>query len=164
MVLILETGALSRSFSIMNQSKNGYYAHEEILKTFSLYNIKYRESSKSLVLNTDPLPARPKEKTFLGNFLPDPQLPDSLNLTTITTDGTYLYFANMWFYARELTDGMSMIYKVGTGNNGTVEGQFYGTFSTFRDTVLHNIVYHSDGYLYVAIGKPYKIVRINTIN
>ena len=99
----------------------------------------------------------------MGSILPDPPIPDSLNLTTITTDGTYIYFANMWFYARELTDGMSMIYKVGTGNNGTVEGQFYGTFSKFRDTVLHNIVYHSDGYLYVAIGEPYKIVRINTL-
>ncbi|MCW8804484.1 MAG: C25 family cysteine peptidase, partial [Ignavibacteriaceae bacterium] len=152
-----------RSFSIINQSKNGYYAHDNILKTFSLYNINYDEVKKSLVLNTDPLPARPKEKTNLGSFEPTPQIPDTLNLTTITTDGTYLYFANMWFYAREVTDGMSMIYRVGTGNNGTVEGQFYGAFSDFRDTVLYNIVYHSDGYLYVAIGEPYKIVRINTV-
>ena len=44
---------------------------------------------------------------------------------------------------------------------GLVEGQNYGTFSAFRDTILHNIAY-LDGYLYVAIGKPYKIVRINT--
>jgi hypothetical protein len=51
---------------------------------------------------------------------------------------------------------------MGTGNNGTNKGQFYGPFTTFRDTVLHNIVYHSDGNLYVAIGEPYKIVRINT--
>lgn len=152
-----------RSFSIMNEQKKGYYAHEEILKTFSTYNINYLEATKSLALNTAPLPARPKEKTRLNTFLPDPQIPDSLYLTTITTDGTYLYFANIWFYARELTDGMSMIYRVGTGNNGTIEGQFYGTFSDFRDTVLHNIVYHSDGYLYVAIGEPYKIVRINTL-
>ena len=153
----------SRSFSILNQSKNGYYAHDNILKTFSTYNINYSEAEKALVLNTAPLPARPKEKTNLGNFEPVPQVPDTLNLTTITTDGTYLYFANMWFYAREVTDGMSMIYRVGTGNNGTVEGQFYGTFSDFRDTILHNIVYHSDGYIYVAIGEPHKIVRINTV-
>ncbi|MDZ7623240.1 MAG: C25 family cysteine peptidase [Ignavibacteriaceae bacterium] len=151
-----------RSFSVMNDQKSGYYAHSEILKTFSLYNIKYVEATKSLVLNTDPLPARPKEKTNLGNFLPDPQIPDSLSLTTITTDGTYLYFANIWFFAKEVSDGMSSIYRVGTGNNGTVEGQFYGTFSNFRDTVFNSIVYHSHGYLYVAIGEPYKIVRINT--
>jgi len=48
---------------------------------------------------------------------------------------------------------------MGTGNNGTNKGQFYGPFTTFRDTVLHNIVYHSDGNLYVAIGEPYKIVE-----
>ena len=153
-----------RSFSIMNDQKNGYHAHSEILKTFLTYNIKYRETTKSLVLNTDPLPARPKEKTYLGSFLPEPQLPDSLYLTTITTDGTFLYFANIWFYARELTDGMSRIYKVGTGNNGTVEGQFYGAVSSFRDTVLHSIVCDGDNNLYVAIGDPYKIIRINLSN
>ncbi len=38
------------------------------LKTFSLYNMNYDDESKSLVLNTDPLPARPSEKTFQGNF------------------------------------------------------------------------------------------------
>ena len=150
-----------RSFTIMSQAKNGYFAHEDILKTFSTYNINYSESDKALVLNTSPLPARPSNKTKLGSFIPDPQIPDSLALTTITTDGTYLYFANMYFYANQLSDGTSEIYRVGTGNNGTVEGQFYGIFSTFHDTILHNIVYHSDGYLYVAIGDPYKIVRIN---
>jgi hypothetical protein len=152
----------TRSFSIMNGARNGYYAHEKILKMFSTYNINYSDSSKSLALNTAPLPARPSKKTFLDYFYPDPQLPDSLKLTTITTDGTYIYFGNIWFYARELTGGKSMIYRVGTGNNGTVEGQFYGSFSTFRDTILHSMFYHSDGYLYVAIGKAHKIVRINT--
>ncbi|MCZ7613343.1 MAG: hypothetical protein M5T52_07365 [Ignavibacteriaceae bacterium] len=113
------------------------------------------------MLNTSPLPARPKEKTLLDEFEPNPQIPDTLQLSTMTTDGTYLYFANMAFYASQLTDGKSMIYRVGTGNNGTNKGQFYGSFSNFRDSVLHNIVYHSDGNLYVAIGEPYKIVRIN---
>ncbi len=152
-----------RSFSVMSQIKNGYFAHENILKTFSTYNINYSETDKALVLNTLPLPARPANKTKLGSFLPDPQIPDSLALTTITTDGTYIYFANMWFYANQLSDGKSEIYRVGTGYNGTTEGQMYGTFSSFRDTILHNIVYHSDGNLYVAIGDPYRIVRINVL-
>lgn len=151
-----------RTFSIMNTKREGYYAHEEILKTFSLYNMNYLDSSKSLALNTEPLPARPSSKTFEKMIFPEPQIPDTLNLTTITTDGTYIYCANMWFYANELTEGKSMIYRIGTGYNGTIEGQNYGIFSDFRDTVLHSIVYHSDGYLYVAIGNPYKIVRINT--
>ena len=150
-----------RSFSILSEPKGGYYAHGNILETFSLYNMNYIEESKSLVMNTEPLPAKPTAKTFLGNISLVPELPDTLKLSTITTDGTYLYFGNMWFHARELTEGKSMIYQVGTGNNGTIEGQFYGSFSTFRDTILHSIVCHSDGYLYVAIGKPYELVRIN---
>ena len=151
-----------RSFSIMNDTKNGYYAHEKILKTFSTYNINYIDSSKSLALNTTPLPAKPFRKTFLNSFYPSPQLPDSLKLSTITTDGTYIYFANMWFYASGLTDGKSRIYRIGTGNNGTVEGQFYGPFSTFRDSVLDHIFCLNDAYLYVAIGRAHKILRINT--
>jgi hypothetical protein len=150
-----------RSFSIMSEPKDGYYAHGDILKTFSLYNMNYIEESKSLVLNTEPLPARPSSRTFQGQFLPGPQIPDTVNLTTLTTDGTYLYSANIYFYANELTEGKSMIYRFGTGNNGTVEGQNYGAFSTFRDTILHSIAY-LDGYLYVGIGYPHKIVRINT--
>jgi len=77
----------------MNEAKNGYYAHDNILKTFSTYNINYSEEKKSLVLNTSPLPARPKEKTMLDYFGPTTPIPDTLKLTTITTDGTYLYFA-----------------------------------------------------------------------
>lgn len=149
-----------RSLSVMNQAKSGYYAHDRILKTFSTYNIYFDETAKSLKLNTEPLPARPSNKTLLGRFTIDPELPDSLSLTSITTDGTYIYFANMAFYA-DSTDGLSMIYRIGTGNNGTVEGQFYGSFSSFRDSVFHSMTYHSDGYIYVAIGDPFKLVRIN---
>ena len=152
----------TRSFSIMNGTKNGYYAHGKILKTFSTYNINYIDSSKSLALNTTPLPAKPFKKTFLNSFYPSPQLPDSLKLTTITTDGTYIYFANMRFYASGLTGGKSRIYRIGTGNNGTVEGQFYGPFSTFHDSVSNHIFCLNDGYLYVAIGRAHKIIRINT--
>ena len=150
----------ARSFSIMNLDKNGHYAHEKVLETFSTYNLYYDETTKSLKLNTEPLPARPSNKTLLRRFTPDPELPDSLALSTITTDGTYIYFANMAFFG-DSTNGMSMIYRIGTGNSGTAEGQFYGTFSNFRDSVSNSITYHSDGYIYVASGHPYKIIRIN---
>ena len=62
----------------MNQNKNGYFAHENILKLFRHIMLNILKLKKSLVLNTDPLPARPTKKTLLGSFLPNPQIPDSL--------------------------------------------------------------------------------------
>ena len=154
----------TRSFTIMNQNKEGYFAHDKILTMFDTYNVNYSENLKSLILNVDSLPAKPSSKTLLNSFLPEPQLPDTLMLTTITTDGTYIYFANINFYANIYSDGMSSIYRVGTGYNGTIEGQLYGRFSNYRDTTLNSIVCFSDGNLYVAIGDPYKLVRINIQN
>ncbi|MFB3056921.1 MAG: FlgD immunoglobulin-like domain containing protein, partial [Ignavibacteriaceae bacterium] len=150
-----------RSFSISDSAVNGYLAKEKILKTFKTYNVNYSDSLKSLKLNTDPLPAKPTINTLLKQIAINPQLPDTIKTTALTTDGTYLYFGNIWYFARSITNGKSMIYKVGTGNNGTVEGQFYGAFSNFRDSIFNSIVYHSDGYIYVPTGKSHQITRIS---
>lgn len=149
-----------RSFSIAENAKNGYFAYQKILETFTKYNVEYSDSSKSLKLNTDPLPAKPTTNTLLKTITINPQLPDSIKPTALTTDGTYLYFGTMWWFATQ-TNRKSMIYKVGTGNNGTVEGQFYGPISNFRDSIFNSIVYHSDGYIYVPTGKSHQITRIN---
>ena len=151
----------ARSFSVMNNSVNGYYAHEKILERFGTYNINYSEETKSLKLSKDPLPARPSQKTLLEHFFPEPQLPDSLHLTALTTDGTYLYFGDIWATASQ-NDGKSMIYRVGTGNNGTIQGRFYGSFSNFRDSIKNTIAYHNDGHIYVTTGMAHRLVRINT--
>jgi len=150
----------TRSFSTAGEQKNGYYAHGKILETFDAYNINYSDEIGSLKLNTDPLPARPSEKTLLQHFFPQ-QLPDSIKLTALTTDGTYLYIGNIWASATQ-NNGFSMLYRFGTGNNGTVQGQFYGVFSDFRDSIKNIMAYHSDGYIYVATGNAHKLVRINT--
>jgi hypothetical protein len=149
-----------RSFSISDSAVNGYYAVEKILKTFEMYNVNYSDSSNSLKLNTDLLPAKPITKTLLKEITINPQLPDSIKPTALTTDGTYLYFGNMWWFAAQ-TNHKSMIYKIGTGNNGTIEGLFYGTFSNFRDSIFNSMVYHSDGYIYVPTGKSHQITRIS---
>ena len=152
-----------RSFTLNKKNINGYFAAEKILKSFDMYNINYSETNKSLVLNTDTLPARPSERTLIEHFYPEPQLPDSLHLTALTTDGTYLYFGNIWATAG-LNEGKSRLYRVGTGNNGTIKGQFYGAFSEFRDSIKNTIAYHSDGYIYIAVGMAHKLVRINVLN
>jgi Peptidase family C25/Propeptide_C25/CARDB len=147
-----------RSFSISNNPKNGYFAYDKVLKTYQSYNVNYSDSAKSLSLNTELLPAKPSNTTFVRDIELTTPLPDSLNLTTITTDGTYLYFGSISFF---VANGPSAIYKVGTGYNGTVRGELYGRFSQFYDRIYNSIVYHSDGYIYVPTGNSFEITRIN---
>lgn len=152
-----------KSFSIMSSNpKEGYYAHADILQSFESYNINYSDSAQSLRLNTTPLPPRPSNKTFLNNIVISPALADSLKLTALTTDGTYLYFANIeWIERVRLGgDGLSRIYRVGTGNNGTTEGFFYGPFSDFYDKVSNTLVYY-DGHIYVPTERSHQLTRIN---
>ena len=152
-----------RSFTTLSTEKSGYFAHGKILKTFSRYNVNYSDSSESLRLNTDPLPAKPSVNTFVRDIVPIIPLPDSVRFTAITTDGTYLYYGDIsWLEKnRHGGDGLSRIYKIGTGYNGTVAGQYYGTFSNFNDKISNSIVYHSDGNIYVPTEKAFQITRIN---
>ncbi|MCK5466946.1 MAG: hypothetical protein KAI99_00500, partial [Cyclobacteriaceae bacterium] len=147
-----------RSFSISDSAVNGYLATEKMLKTFGSYNVNYSDSAKSLSLNTELLPAKPSNTTFVGDIELLAPLPGSLNLSAITTDGTYLYFGSISFY---IGNGPSPIYKVGTGYNGTVRGQLYGQFSEFFDRIYNSIVFHSDGNIYVPTGNAFEITRIN---
>ena len=154
-----------RSFSIIENPKDGYLAFDNILKTFESNNISYSESDKSLQLNLSLLPPRPSNETFIEDIIPNTNITDSVGLTTITTDGTYLYFGNIWYYAQYYNSGgRSFIYKIGTGNNGTVKGGYYGTIPNFYDKIAFQIFYHSDGFLYAAVGDPYQLKKINPIN
>ncbi len=151
-----------RSFSVISNSKNGYYAHDKILKTFYTYNMNYSEETKSLSLNTEPLPPRVSSKNFIEDIFIDPQLSDTLTLSALTTDGTYLYFGYLSFWEQQNGgDGKSRIYRVGTGNNGTTKGQFYGPFTQFYDKINNTLAYHSDGFIYIPTGNPYQITRID---
>lgn len=151
-----------RSFSVMSSNENGYYAHDKILNTFKTYNINYSEETKSLSLNIDPLPPRVSNKTFIEDIFIDPELPDTITLSAITTDGTYLYFGYLSYWEQQNGgDGKSRIYRVGTGNNGTIKGHFYGPFTEFYDKINNTLAYHSDGFLYIPTGNPYQITRID---
>jgi hypothetical protein len=152
-----------RSFSITTDKKNGYFAHGNILKSLNSYNLTYSDSSKSLLLNTDLLPPKPGNNTFLESIIIDPPLPDSIKLNTITTDGTYFYCGTIKYFVSASYDslGRSGIYKIGTGYNGSIKGMFYGKFSNFLDKIENSIFYHSDGNIYVYTGNPNYITRIN---
>lgn len=137
-----------------NSLINGYSISGDHLKLFETKNIVYSDSGKSLYLNTSLLPPRPTNDKYIENTtfaLP----PDIGSLSTITTDGTYLYFASMSYYS-----GPGKIYKLGTGYNGTIKGQIYGTISDITLPIWHNIFYYN-GFVYVAIGKAHTLVKIN---
>uniref|UniRef100_A0A832DH05 Gingipain domain-containing protein n=1 Tax=Ignavibacterium album TaxID=591197 RepID=A0A832DH05_9BACT len=152
-----------RKFSVINNSQNGYYLSGKHLLNVENYNLLTNQTGNGVVLNTELLPPRPANNTFIENFIINPSLPDSIKLNTITTDGTYLYIATNWFFAIPNNPyKYSRIYKIGTGNNGTVKGFFYGPFSEFFGKIDLQIFYHSDGYIYVATGNPYYLTRINT--
>ncbi len=150
-----------RTFSILPESKPGFYAYQRGLKMFNTYNINYSDSSNSLLLNTALLPPRPSNKTFIGDIGVDSALVDSVDLATITTDGTYIYCANIWFFAQYRNpEQKSKIYKIGTGNNGTIKGQYYGEIPNFFERIANSIFYFN-GYIYVAESNPYFLVKVN---
>lgn len=154
-----------RSFTIADQTLGGYLASEKILETFDTYNIVYSNETKSLRLNTDLLPPKPQNERYLEDiFFEDPGIPDTLKITSITTDGTYLYCGHIWYYALDQNpSGYSKIYKFGTGNNGTIKGRYYGELPNFYDKIFNQMFYHSDGYIYVPTGNAHWIKRINTL-
>ena len=154
-----------KSFSVGDSSFQGFTAKSIILKQFSTYNINYLDSAKCLALNTIQMPPRPNNAHWLGELPLDSgnAVYDTTGMTTITTDGKYIYFANNWYYASNLNnpDGSSRIYKVGTGFNGTQKGKYYGAIPNFNNPISLDIVCFSDGFIYATTHEPDRLVKIN---
>ena len=150
-----------RTFNISAQPKEGYYASGKQLKSFSTNSIDYTDvSGGSLVLNTQMKSPYPSDARYIDNMnISNLYQSKSLGLTTIASDGTYLYFATYAYYNDSLK---SRIYKIGTGYNGTIKGMPYGTVPNFYSNVTNSIFYHKDGYLYAAVdNKVHSLFRVN---
>ncbi len=154
-----DTGSWSsvRSLSLLQQSKEGYYAENKLLKNFTAYNINYSNAEGSLELNKNILPPRPADDKFLEDIDINYPVLDTVKLTSITTDGTYIYFANITDYT---STGKTQIYKTGTGYNGSVKGQFYGAVPNFYDRLIHQFFYYN-GYIYVPYGENDKLLKVS---
>ena len=151
-----------RSFSVTNTPMHGFSSHGTQLKMFNRYNVNYSDSLGSLILNTSLLPPHPSNERFIDDIELTDAVFDTVGQTAITTDGTYIYFANIWYFAGQRDpEGKSKIYKVGTGYNGTVKGQFYGALPNFNQRVGNSIVYYPDGNIYVTIEDPYHLKVVN---
>ncbi len=144
----------TRTFSINNNPIHGSSFSGKQLEIFDRYNVVYSDSLKSLVLNNDLLPPFVNNARLLDSIsivLPN----DTTGLTTITTDGEFIYFGHHKQYNKK-----SKIYKLGTGNNNIL-GDFLGEIPNIEVPIAKSIFYHKDGYLYIATGKSYSILRVN---
>ena len=144
-------------FSVGNQQGNGYIASEKQLKLFDLDNINYSDSLHSLILNTDLIPPHPDINEVQDSIVTD-LTSDSTKSTTFTTDGTYMYYADLAYF----TNGNpTKIYRVGTGNNGTIKGYNYGPIPNFLMPIDNQIFYYNDGYIYTPAHNGVFLIKIN---
>lgn len=136
----------TRSFKITSKISNDISFDEKQLNLFEKENMTYSNSLKGLTLNSSFYPAKPNNSRFLQKF--SVSLPQGINnLSAITTDGTYIYIGAMNYYNGQ----SSKIYKIGTGKNGTIQGQSYGETVPNVFPISHTIFYY-DGKIYVATG------------
>ena len=154
--------SLSRSFSILQQApQEGYYAENKLLKDFEKYNVYYSNITNSLELNKNVLPPKPDDNKFIEDIPLNYPILDTVGLSCIATDGTYIYFASISYYAAQHNQtGKSHIYKMGTGKNGTVKGQFYGEVPNFYDIIRSQYCYYN-GFIYVPFGQINKLLKVS---
>ncbi len=153
-----------RTFSVFAEAKDGYILSKNQLQLFTRENVNYISSNQTLALNVTPLPPKPQINRLIKEFKLDSTVSFNLGLSCITTDGKYFYVSNLWYWMLTLygdSTGRTRIYKFGTGNEGTVEGQYYGMVPGFHHRIGDQMTYHSDGYLYFPIATPYKVLRVH---
>ncbi|MCK6612815.1 MAG: C25 family cysteine peptidase [Ignavibacteriaceae bacterium] len=153
-----------RTLSVGTDAKDGFYLSNEQLQLFNRENVNYISGNQTLALNVTPLPPKPQINRLLSEFKLDSTVSFNLGLSCIATDGKYFYVSNLWYWMLTLygdSTGRTRIYKFGTGNEGTVEGQYYGMVPGFHHRIGDQMTYHSDGYLYFPISTPYKVLRVH---
>lgn len=144
-----------RTFTIKsNKEENNFSSSEIQLKLFSSDNLYYDYSFNALILNKELLPPKPAAGRILDEKIIEKPA-DVVNLTLMTTDGTYLYIGHMAFYG-----GPTKIYKFGTGFNETEFGINYGVISNHSISVLHQIFYYNNA-IYAATEKSHELKKID---
>ncbi len=148
--------SVPRFFSVHQENGTGFFIHKKLLDHLNKKNTFYSDSLKSLVLNTELLPPFPNERFYLDSLIID--LPaDSTMPTVFTTDGTYFYYGCLPSYA---SGNPSRIYKIGTGLNGTIAGENYGSIPSPELYINSSLIFHS-GKLYAYSDSTQSLLVID---
>ncbi len=152
-----------RACSLINLKQNGYFYSGKEFFSYQSYNMNFVDSGYTL--NTNYLPPKPSNNSFIEDIKSSSNVLDSTSMTAITTDGSYIYYGSIWYYAKNYNNsGSSRIYKIGTGQNGTVKGQFYGAVPKFFEPIKNSMFYFRDGFIYAATGDPYSLLRVDPVS
>lgn len=152
-----------RTFQISQVPKQGYYLSGSQLNMMRTDNIEFSNSTNGLVLNTKVLYPKPSNPSLIDEY-PINNVPDFsfVGRTVSATDGKYIYISDYWWNALQYTvDGKTKIYKIGTGNYGTVKGESYGTVPNFQEQIRIGFVHHGQ-HLYVGTISPFELIKVNT--
>ena len=137
----------------------GFRTDRRLLKLFTTSNVFYDSEQNALTLNTKinmPKPMQVRRIDSLQINMPSP----NDGLTTITTDGTYIYTGNIAYFNNfEPTK----IHKIGTGFNGTKRGDYYGTVGDFASQIRSQMFY-LDGFIYIPYGDPNFLIKVDVNN
>lgn len=152
----------TRTLRVTSQDSDfGYYISGRQLLNAEHEGLLYSEENQSMYLSRETFPPEPREYRRLEDVYP--ALPaDIHSLTSIATDGTWLYFGHMAYYGliNAAYSEASPIYKMGTGYNGTTFGEIVGPISTNKVPIWKSMFY-MDGSLYIANGNAHKLVRMD---
>ena len=152
----------TRTFTISDDSDevSSTFAGKQ-LQLFNKSNLVYSKPNEALVLNLEPLPPKPMKEHQIEN-IPITLPSDLQGLSALTNDGTFFYVGHMAYYGLidpDFTEE-SKIYKFGTGNNGSVKGQFYGEVSSIALPIWKQIFYYENG-IYIPTGDAFRLIRMD---
>ncbi|MBK7868052.1 MAG: hypothetical protein IPJ75_14350 [Ignavibacteriales bacterium] len=152
----------TRTFNTVDPPVEGFTYSGTQLRLFETENVYFSNQFNGLILNTSlnipkPQLSRLKYKIDLTSVS---EL-DTIALNCFTGDGTYYYLAEYWFSAYQNNpEGKSEIHIVGTGNNGTTRGEYYGVVPNFYEQIRLQITAIKDK-IYIPQESPAYLLRLS---
>lgn len=153
-----------KSFQITDIGLDGFSLANKQLQLFEMTNVRYDETQQSLVQIKEMKPPKPSPSKFVEDISLNATISDTVKPSCIATDGKYLYVAHLWYWVQQdpnRSHGKTAIYKYGTGNQGTIAGEYYGKVPNFYGQVRDQFTAHSDGYLYIPDNNAKTILKLH---